>query len=131
MVHCLEYMTSAIVRLSIKWRLVTYLPNNCHNSIFHNYLSRGAWRECSMPYKIVYTLVCLNMHADFHIVTIRKPIKLHSNLIILEIIFTSKCRTWIVMLVVMMMMMIKYVAIVLGYLQQFIPPSLRAHSAYL
>lgn len=56
------------------------------------------------------------MYADLLIISIGKAINLHSNLTIFEIIFTPKCRTWIVIVVVMMLLMIKSVAILLGYL---------------
>lgn len=80
-----------------------------------------------MPCKTVHTLGYLNMHVDLHIISTGRVIKSHSHLTILEIIFISKCRTWIVEVVVMMIMA-ESVAVLVGYLQPFMPPPLTAPS---
>ena len=67
-----------------------------------------------MPYKIAHTLVYLSMYADLLIISIGKAINLHSNLTIFEIIFTPKCRTWIVIAVVMLLLLINLLLSYLG-----------------
>ena len=77
-----------------------------------------------------HTLVYLSVYADLLIISIGKAINLHSNLKIFEIIFTPKCRTRIMIVVVMLLLLIKPVALLLGYLEHFLPASLGAHSTY-
>lgn len=80
-------------------------------------------RACSVPYKVAHTLLYSNIHAD--LISIRKAKMLHSNFIILQKIFISEYRAWM-----MMVMMMEPLAILAGYLQHFMPPSLSAHNTY-
>lgn len=58
----------------------------------------------------------LSVYADLLIISIGKAINLHSNLTISEIIFTPKCRTWIVIVVSDDAADDKICCILLGYL---------------